>query len=169
MNVNEVEAAGNTPLHNCAYIGWVQGAELLLSLGAKINASNNAGDTPWHWAKNMRQEEMMAFLEKVFSYSKFFTRSFHFTFLSDSFPSFFRFHFFGLGHQKQLPTEWRVQGERPRACPRPRSKSEGLFREGMLVASPKTSSKLRGVQEKARWRFWEGSKQAHSWNVVIGS
>merc|ERR1711977_679853 len=29
VNVNEVEAAGNTPLHNCAYNGWVEGAELL--------------------------------------------------------------------------------------------------------------------------------------------
>lgn len=35
-NVNEVEAAGNTPLHAAAYEGWVEGAELLLSLGAKV-------------------------------------------------------------------------------------------------------------------------------------
>lgn len=45
--VNEVEAAGNTPLHSAAYEGWLEGAELLLQLGAKVNASNNAGDTPW--------------------------------------------------------------------------------------------------------------------------
>jgi hypothetical protein len=47
VGVNEVEAAGNTPLHSAAYEGWVEGAELLLQLGAKVNASNNAGDTPW--------------------------------------------------------------------------------------------------------------------------
>ena len=63
-DVNEVEAAGNTPLHNCAYVGWIEGAELLINCGAKVNASNNAGDTPWHWAKHMRQDTMMAFLEK---------------------------------------------------------------------------------------------------------
>ena len=33
--------------------------------GAKVNPSNNAGDRPWHWAENMRQTEMMAFLENV--------------------------------------------------------------------------------------------------------
>mmetsp|Transcript_33483 Transcript_33483/g.40477 ORF Transcript_33483/g.40477 Transcript_33483/m.40477 type:complete len:186 (-) Transcript_33483:88-645(-) len=63
-DVNEVEAAGNTPLHNAAYIGWIEGAELLLKLGAKINASNNAGDRPWHWADNMGQKEMCDFLVK---------------------------------------------------------------------------------------------------------
>lgn len=66
-NVNEVEAAGNTPLHNAAYDGWIEGAELLLSLGAKINASNNAGDRPWHWARNMGHQDMMDFLVKVFA------------------------------------------------------------------------------------------------------
>ena len=63
--MNEVEAAGNTPLHSAAYEGWIEGAELLLSLGAKVNASNNAGDRPWHWAQNMGHEDMMSFLVKV--------------------------------------------------------------------------------------------------------
>jgi ankyrin repeat protein len=47
FDVNEVEAAGNTPLHSAAFEGWLEGAQLLLQLGAKVNASNNAGDTPW--------------------------------------------------------------------------------------------------------------------------
>eukprot|EP00983_Pelagomonas_calceolata_P006264 207572-Pelagomonas_calceolata.AAC.3 len=108
---NEVEAAGNTPLHAAAYQGWVEGIELLLQLGAKgpqracsekeyfgvnrgafdwqelshcleggnkttriqsrcvpfvqINASNNAGDTPYHTALYMGNEEAMLALEKV--------------------------------------------------------------------------------------------------------
>ena len=64
-DVNEVEAAGNTPLHNAAYEGWAQGCELLLSLGAKASASNNAGDRPWHWARNMGHKDVMELLEKV--------------------------------------------------------------------------------------------------------
>jgi hypothetical protein len=38
---NEVEAAGNTPLHSCAYEGWVDGVKALLSAGARVNATNN--------------------------------------------------------------------------------------------------------------------------------
>lgn len=64
-SVNEVEAAGSTPLHHAAYEGWLQGAELLLSLGAHINASNNAGDRPWHWARNMGHADVMEMLEQV--------------------------------------------------------------------------------------------------------
>ena len=50
MDVNEVEAAGNTPLFNAAYDNWVEGIDLLVSLVAKVNASNNAGDTAYRWA-----------------------------------------------------------------------------------------------------------------------
>lgn len=62
-DVNEVEAAGNTPLHSCCYEGWLDGAKLLLDLGAKVNASNNAGDRPIHWAQNMGHTELEAFLK----------------------------------------------------------------------------------------------------------
>lgn len=64
-DVNEVEAAGNTPLHCAAYAGWEEGCELLLNLGAKVNASNNAGDRPWHWAQNMGHKGVMDLLEKA--------------------------------------------------------------------------------------------------------
>lgn len=64
-DVNEVEGAGNTPMHAAAYEGWVEGAELLLSLGAKIDASNNAGDRPWHTAAYVNNKEFMHFLEEV--------------------------------------------------------------------------------------------------------
>ena len=64
-DVNEVEAAGNTPLHNAAFEGWLLGAELLLSLGARIDASNNAGDRAWHSARNMGHDDMMEMLEQV--------------------------------------------------------------------------------------------------------
>ena len=63
--MNEVEAAGNTPLHNAAYEGWLEGVELLLSLGAKVNASNNAGDRPWHWADNMGHDDVKALLTQA--------------------------------------------------------------------------------------------------------
>jgi ankyrin repeat protein len=36
-DINEVEAAGNTPLHSAAFEGWAEGVELLLQLGAKVS------------------------------------------------------------------------------------------------------------------------------------
>lgn len=67
-NVNEVEAAGNTPLHNAAYEGWEEGVDLLVEKGARVDASNNAGDRPWHWARNMGHTAVMDMLEKVGTY-----------------------------------------------------------------------------------------------------
>ncbi|KAI3434403.1 hypothetical protein D9Q98_002481 [Chlorella vulgaris] len=63
-DVNEVEAAGNTPLHFACFEGWLEGCELLLQLGAKVNASNNAGDRPYHWASNMGHTAVMEFIKK---------------------------------------------------------------------------------------------------------
>lgn len=46
--INEVEAAGNTPLHCAAYEGWLEGVELLLKLGAKVSEHNNSASAQQH-------------------------------------------------------------------------------------------------------------------------
>lgn len=46
-DVNEVEAAGNTPLHAAAFEGWAQGVKLLLQLGAKVGCDHS---TCWLWS-----------------------------------------------------------------------------------------------------------------------
>jgi ankyrin repeat protein len=53
----------------CPCEGWAEGVTLLLSLGAKVNASNNAGDRPWHWARNMNHTDVMDLLERVLAKS----------------------------------------------------------------------------------------------------
>ncbi|CEG00515.1 Ankyrin repeat [Ostreococcus tauri] len=58
-SVNEVDAAGSTPIMCAAYEGWVRGIDVLVELGAKVNASNNAGDTAYHWAQNMDWKDIM--------------------------------------------------------------------------------------------------------------
>jgi hypothetical protein len=40
-------------------------AAVLHFQGAKVNASNNAGDTPWHAASHMGHTDVVALLEKV--------------------------------------------------------------------------------------------------------
>ena len=64
-NPNEVEAAGTTPLHCAAYGGWEAGVRTLVAAGAKVAASNNAGDRAWHWAVNMGHEKVAAVLVEV--------------------------------------------------------------------------------------------------------
>jgi ankyrin repeat protein len=64
-DVNEVEAAGNTPLHACAWGGWLEGARLLLQLGAKAGATNNAGEGALHLAARMGHADVVALLEEV--------------------------------------------------------------------------------------------------------
>lgn len=65
QDINEVEGAGNTPLHFAAYEGWCQGIEMLVTKGAKINATNNAGDSAWVWAWNTRDPDAIEMLEKL--------------------------------------------------------------------------------------------------------
>ena len=62
---NEVEAAGNTPLHSAAFEGWAEGVEALLRAGAKPLASNNAGDRAWHWATTMGHDAVADLLARA--------------------------------------------------------------------------------------------------------
>jgi ankyrin repeat protein len=64
VDVNEVDGAGSTPIMCAAYEGWCEGVDALVELGAKVNASNNAGDTAYQWAENMQDEEMMEKLKQ---------------------------------------------------------------------------------------------------------
>lgn len=61
--VNEVEATGMTPLHFAAWSGFEEGVNLLLSLGAKIDATSNSGESSWHLAKLMGHEGICKNLE----------------------------------------------------------------------------------------------------------
>jgi len=57
-DVNEVDGVGSTPIMCAAYEGWTRGVDVLVELGAKVNASNNAGDTAYDWAENMGWDEV---------------------------------------------------------------------------------------------------------------
>jgi hypothetical protein len=47
--------------------GWNSATRMqeLNEVSAQVNASNNAGDRPWHWAWNMDHKDIMAVLEMV--------------------------------------------------------------------------------------------------------
>jgi len=63
-DVNEVDGAGVTPIMCAAYEGWADGVDVLCELGAKVNASNNAGDTAYVWAMTMGNEDVMERLKR---------------------------------------------------------------------------------------------------------
>jgi len=58
-DVNEVDGAGVTPIMCAAYEGWARGIDVLCELGAKVNASNNAGDTAYMWAETMANDDVI--------------------------------------------------------------------------------------------------------------
>lgn len=51
-DVNAKDKRGMTPLHNAAYYGQRQVAEVLIAKGANVNGTNTAGQTPLHIAAN---------------------------------------------------------------------------------------------------------------------
>eukprot|EP00434_Breviolum_minutum_P030481 symbB.v1.2.026954.t1/scaffold2731.1/size72017/2 len=62
-SVHEKESLyGNTPLHVAAYWGNVEAAELLLSKGAAVDATNLAGKTPLDLARKEDHKKVVRIL-----------------------------------------------------------------------------------------------------------
>lgn len=61
-DINEVEAAGNTPLHFAAFQGWEEGVRMLLHMGAKIDASNNVRFPPERFCAQRGGDEALPVL-----------------------------------------------------------------------------------------------------------
>lgn len=53
---------GNTPLALASQVGWVEGARLLASIGAKVDAPNSRGETPLILAVHRRNLPMVRLL-----------------------------------------------------------------------------------------------------------
>ncbi len=60
--IDQVDGAGNSPLHHAAEMGNIKIARALLDLGADINATNKRGSTPLFSAITENRKEMVGFL-----------------------------------------------------------------------------------------------------------
>jgi len=63
-DVNAKNDYGGTPLHQAAWGGHTEVAELLIAKGADVNAKNKPGRTPLDTAINYNQSEITALLRK---------------------------------------------------------------------------------------------------------
>jgi ankyrin repeat protein len=61
-NVNIQNSRGETPLSLAAQIGWLEGAELLISRGASVDLANSRGETPLIMAVHARDVAMVRLL-----------------------------------------------------------------------------------------------------------
>ena len=52
-----VRPFNNTELHDLASFGHTNEAQVLITKGADVNAKNDRGETPLHWAVRYRKEE----------------------------------------------------------------------------------------------------------------
>eukprot|EP01132_Coremiostelium_polycephalum_P004808 gene4808-5994_t len=62
FKLDEIDFGGLQPLHFTSRMGNVRMAELLLNVGADINAENNYGSTPLHEAVRRGEVDMVKFL-----------------------------------------------------------------------------------------------------------
>ena len=65
VNINALNEAGDTPLHQCIRDGRIDSAKLLVEFGADIKRTNRDGWSPVHLATALGQRDLvMFFLDK---------------------------------------------------------------------------------------------------------
>lgn len=62
VNINALNEAGDTPLHQCIRDGRVDSAKLLVEFGADIRRTNRDGWSPVHLATTLGQRDLVMFL-----------------------------------------------------------------------------------------------------------
>ena len=62
VNINALNEAGDTPLHQCIRDGRIESAKLLVEFGADIKRTNRDGWSPVHLATFLGQRELMNYL-----------------------------------------------------------------------------------------------------------
>lgn len=62
VDINALNEAGDTPLHQCIRDGRIESAKLLVEFGADIRRTNRDGWSPVHLATFLGQRELMVYL-----------------------------------------------------------------------------------------------------------
>ncbi|KAJ7340449.1 hypothetical protein OS493_003197 [Desmophyllum pertusum] len=62
VNINAINEAGDTPLHQCIRDGRIDSAKLLVEFGADVKRTNRDGWSPVHLATFLGHRELMMYL-----------------------------------------------------------------------------------------------------------
>lgn len=62
VNINAINEAGDTPLHQCIRDGRIESAKLLVELGADVKRANRDGWSPAHLATSLGQRDLLLYL-----------------------------------------------------------------------------------------------------------
>lgn len=62
VNINGINEAGDTPLHQCIRDGRIESAKLLVELGADVKRANRDGWSPAHLASSLGQRDLLLYL-----------------------------------------------------------------------------------------------------------
>lgn len=62
VNINALNEAGDTPLHQCIRDGRIESAKLLVEFGADVTRTNRDGWSPAHLATSLGHRQLLLYL-----------------------------------------------------------------------------------------------------------